>query len=516
MAAFEIDQRSIRFRRAETELRYREATFARDRRVGARILVLTATIVLIYVILDVSLESADPERARMRATLRAALAVVDGGFAFAIARTARVQRADTLLQWAMLLTCGLALGTWSLDVERLAAVSFAFTWINFGILSFVPGPWAARWKAAAAFSVGFVGVLCGHGLPAANVLPVLPLVGGSWVVGAYFGRDLERMRRNAWAESERMAELLDATPTPTLLLDDAPGWPLDRCNEAAARRLGLDATAATGHPLPLVIRDAAANAELERRLGAAASAGGFGQAVVALEVELALPTGGTFWGLLHARRVTIGGPRILLTILDVTERRRAEQELRQRATTDPLTGLHNRDAFFERAAYAVDHPGAGQLWVLMLDVDRFKSINDSYGHAAGDDVLRHVATAMRAEVPEALSVARLGGEEFAVLFEVDGERTARDVGLRVQRAIGRMDVDVGIARARITASAGLSQVNREPEAGGGRLAPPIEAALARADAALYASKGAGRDQVHILRSTHHGLLPEKLDLVGPS
>lgn len=313
--------------------------------VGARVMALMAFVVLIYVVLDLVLPSADPERTKLRASLRMTLATVDAGFTVAIARAATPRQADKLVTWALWLTCGLALGTWSLDVERLAAVSFAFTWINFGILSFVPGPWTMRWQAAAAFTAGFVAVLLGHGLPAGDVLPVLPLVAGSWLVGGYFGRDLERMRRNAWGETERLAELLDATPTPTLLLHDRPGWPLDRCNAAAANRLGLDVAAARGRPLPLVIRDPEAGAELDRRLA---------------------------------------------------------------------------------------------------------------------------------------------------------------------------DVDVGIARIRVTASAGLSQVNRAPEPEGGRLAPPIEAALARADAALYASKGAGRDQVHILRTTHHGLRPERLDLVGPS
>jgi diguanylate cyclase (GGDEF)-like protein len=161
-------------------------------------------------------------------------------------------------------------------------------------------------------------------------------------------------------------------------------------------------------------------------------------------------------------------------------------ELNRAARTDGLTGLTNRKAFFEEAedVIAQDKPTSNAL--LFIDVDHFKSINDTFGHAIGDAVLRELAAVMRSSVREKDLVARLGGEEFAILL-IDADRSeAMQVAerIRVNARNVRRAVDA-IDRA-ITVSMGLCL----PEPG-----QNLEDILLKADQGLYAAKRQGRDLI---------------------
>jgi len=168
----------------------------------------------------------------------------------------------------------------------------------------------------------------------------------------------------------------------------------------------------------------------------------------------------------------------------------SEQRLKQASNTDPLTGVSNRRHFMPLLAQEMSrcrrfhHP----LALLMLDIDRFKRVNDAYGHPTGDLVIQRVAQACSRRSRDSDVVARLGGEEFAVLLPeaalpgalAYAERVREDVEELLLRCPGGREV-------RCTVSIGVAEL------GPGDL--PEEDLLRRADAALYKAKHAGRNRV---------------------
>ncbi len=168
---------------------------------------------------------------------------------------------------------------------------------------------------------------------------------------------------------------------------------------------------------------------------------------------------------------------------EVERRRIAEAKLAQLATVDDLTQVVNRRAFFVRAA---ELAAAGDpVCVAVLDLDNFKGLNDTFGHAAGDDALRRMGELLIGIVESIDVVGRLGGEEFGVVLT--GNHSC-DTALAVVEQIRARTQALG---AGLTASIGLTD-----------WAPPddtIDAALARADAALYRAKQRGRNRVEIIR-----------------
>ncbi len=173
------------------------------------------------------------------------------------------------------------------------------------------------------------------------------------------------------------------------------------------------------------------------------------------------------------------------------------QAFMSEARTDSLTGLSNRRAFQDELARRESEWKRHQIAfsVLMLDVDYFKRINDSHGHAAGDEVLAVVSHRLKEALRVSDLVARIGGEEFAVLLAFAEIDTALQTAERVRRMIGEESVAVGGREIRVTISGGVAQI-REFESG--------KQLLARADEALYAAKAAGRDTVwwHDGTTTH--------------
>ncbi|WP_433050798.1 GGDEF domain-containing protein [Dactylosporangium sp. CS-033363] len=155
------------------------------------------------------------------------------------------------------------------------------------------------------------------------------------------------------------------------------------------------------------------------------------------------------------------------------------------AATDALTGLENRRAFEERLRdLAPGRPAA----VVLLDLDRFKRINDAFGHPAGDRVLRTVADTLRATSGPGVAVARYGGEEFALLVPGADATRAADLADRVRAAIGAAALDLGDGVLRsVTISAGTALLPADT-------AHPDEL-IPLADRALYAAKRTGRDRV---------------------
>jgi diguanylate cyclase (GGDEF)-like protein len=185
---------------------------------------------------------------------------------------------------------------------------------------------------------------------------------------------------------------------------------------------------------------------------------------------------------------------MLAALVVIWSRNERMQELARQANHDPLTGLKNRRRFEEelRTELARSHryqvPGA----LLMLDLDRFKRVNDTLGHPAGDGVLAEIAEILRARARETDVVARLGGDEFALVLPRCDLAQARDVAREIAVAI-REHMRAEPEVPPITASIGVA-----PFGTGLRLS--YETVLARADAAMYAAKDDGRDGVRTFDS----------------
>ncbi len=186
---------------------------------------------------------------------------------------------------------------------------------------------------------------------------------------------------------------------------------------------------------------------------------------------------------------------LLAALVLVWSRGERMHQLAREASHDPLTGLRNRRRFEEdlRTELARSHrygvPGA----LLMLDLDHFKQVNDTLGHPAGDRVLAEIAAVLRGRARETDVLARLGGDEFAVVLprcEIgEAEAVAGEIAAAIRE---RMEEEPDVPP--ITASIGIA-----PFGTGLRLS--YESVLARADAAMYAAKGSGRDRVRLFDST---------------
>ncbi len=169
---------------------------------------------------------------------------------------------------------------------------------------------------------------------------------------------------------------------------------------------------------------------------------------------------------------------------DETALRTEARELRHRASHDPLTGLVNRGEFLPRLQRVLQQGGRHAL--LALDLDRFKQVNDSLGHAAGDAVLRQIAALLRRHVRQRDTVARLGGDEFMVLLEHCEPGKAQEVAGQLRRAVGHAGLTYQGRPLAVGVSIGLTALQPGEAA---------DAVMARADAACLAAKSAGRDQV---------------------
>jgi diguanylate cyclase (GGDEF)-like protein len=164
------------------------------------------------------------------------------------------------------------------------------------------------------------------------------------------------------------------------------------------------------------------------------------------------------------------------------------KQLQVLAETDAKTGLLNSSAWqtLARRELARTARARQPVALLLVDLDHFKKINDTYGHLMGDRVLIEVAACMQRELREYDAVGRFGGEEFVVLLENAPIHAASDVAVRLRTSIGELVVGDGV---RVTASVGLAH-SKESDV-------PLEALLHAADAALYEAKALGRDRVRL-------------------
>ncbi|CAN7730887.1 sensor domain-containing diguanylate cyclase [Pseudomonas sp. LjRoot277] len=190
------------------------------------------------------------------------------------------------------------------------------------------------------------------------------------------------------------------------------------------------------------------------------------------------------------RQAEPGQPVIIVGIAeDITDKKQMETELQRLATTDVLTQSSNRRHFFDCAHREFEqarHQGT-PLAFLLLDIDDFKVINDTYGHQEGDNVLQRIAESGRAMLRRGDVFGRVGGEEFAAVFPGCAPDMAMQVAERLQREIQRLSFSHGDQTFGITVSQGLTSLTAEDES--------IDSLFARADAAMYQAKHQGKNRI---------------------
>lgn len=184
-------------------------------------------------------------------------------------------------------------------------------------------------------------------------------------------------------------------------------------------------------------------------------------------------------------------PITMATLLLTLVNARLHQQLHSRATTDELTGALTRRALRELAPPMIERERSrhGQVAVVMIDLDHFKGVNDTYGHAVGDRVLQMAASTLQANLrPDAL-LARYGGEEFVAVLPIDDLPSARRVSERLRAAVEGVDwTRVAVLDRTVTVSVGVALT------GPGET---LDGVLQRADEALYRAKREGRNQVRV-------------------
>ena len=178
--------------------------------------------------------------------------------------------------------------------------------------------------------------------------------------------------------------------------------------------------------------------------------------------------------------------------VDITELKEAQEKTRiaeDQARTDSLTGLYNRRAFFDTAESI--HKAASRFEqvysIMMIDIDRFKKVNDNYGHLAGDKAVKGLAEAVKKAARGSDISGRLGGDEFAVIMPNTQARDARLFAERLQLLINGASLPIDGIELKISASIGISEFRDGDDS--------IDQVISRADQALYRAKQLGRNRV---------------------
>lgn len=300
-------------------------------------------------------------------------------------------------------------------------------------------------------------------------------------------REREKAESNLRVSERRYRALYHQTPSMFFTLDRL-GKVL-RVNEFGARKLGYQPAELEGHPFP-VSEERTDDPDLVSELHKALQNPGVAQR---WECGVRRRDGERLWVSASAQAANgaLDEEAILLVCEDVTKARELASTLAYHAAHDALTGLVNRREFESRLAAAVQgaRKGNEEHALLYMDLDLFKVVNDTCGHAAGDELLRELASALSAEVGRSDTLARLGGDEFGALLMNCRLENAATVAERLRATAEAMRFTWGERKLRIGLSIGVVPVDEQ--------ADTSTQLLQRADTACYVSKEHGRNRVHI-------------------
>jgi diguanylate cyclase (GGDEF)-like protein/PAS domain S-box-containing protein len=308
-----------------------------------------------------------------------------------------------------------------------------------------------------------------------------------------------RMAEDALRASEARYRLIAETAQEGICAIDTTGRTM-YANQKLAELLGypLDAIYALRN---FEVADLQARVELTRRARSRQA-----QGAECYELPYVKPDGSAVVLRISATPLFEDGRHLgsLAMVADVTEAREAERELRRRATHDSLTGLANRSSLLEKLQEALDSSGevrGRSLSVLVADIDQFKLVNDTLGHAAGDGLLIEVSRRWEAALRPTDILARFGGDEFVVLCPGATDEQAQRIAARLQRALQR-PIELAGRILTINASIGIAVVSRGRLAGAAPGDQLLDAGtlLGYADTAMYAAKADGPGHTRVFSS----------------
>jgi diguanylate cyclase (GGDEF)-like protein/PAS domain S-box-containing protein len=204
---------------------------------------------------------------------------------------------------------------------------------------------------------------------------------------------------------------------------------------------------------------------------------------------------------------SVGG--IVMNLRDITERKQSEQQLAYQAFHDPVTKLANRALLSDRVRHALvrRRDGGQSMAILFLDLDGFKAVNDTFGHAAGDRLLRTVSSRLEETVRVGDTVARLGGDEFAMLLDgIDHEAQISEIAERLLEVV-RKPTTVEDHDVYVQCSIGIAVVHPSRDSGA-----TFDSLLRSADVAMYQAKTSGGDVYRYFKAEMYADLTEQLEL----
>ena len=310
-----------------------------------------------------------------------------------------------------------------------------------------------------------------------------------------------RLQQTLSESESQLRHLVKDAPLP-LLIVRAADQQIVYANERALEQFALNFDSARAHSLADFYVEPENRAALFEQLSRQGSVRDF-------EVHLKDVSGRQFWLLLSGQPMRYEGAVCLLVALaNIDDRKRMQEDMRRKAMHDTLTGLPNRAMFMEslERAIAKARRRSTRFSVLFIDLDRFKEVNDTMGHHAGDTLLQAVAQRLGTAVRQSDLVARLGGDEFVILIEEHGG--PEEVMIVAQKALAMLQRPVTIdwREADISGSIGIASY---PEDG-----TDVETLVRNADQAMYQAKERGRNNfqfysAEINRLSHHRFEQEK-------
>ncbi len=290
----------------------------------------------------------------------------------------------------------------------------------------------------------------------------------------------DTLENNLLAEKARRDLILDASPFPILitrLVDDSVLY----INPVAKKLFGIETHEVPTFTFSNYFADPVKRVELLSRIKRET-------VIHSFEVQMKNPkTMEAIWFDLSTRIIDLDGELALYTTFkDMTENKQKEEELFTQASTDPLTGLFNRRQFelmsSAQVALAKRHKTA--YCVIMLDIDHFKKVNDTYGHDAGDEVLKYIALVLKTSLRESDILARYGGEEFILFLPHTSPTEGYHVAERLRISVEQSNIFANDLVLNVTISLGLS-ISTDTN---------LATVVKEADTALYESKTSGRNK----------------------